>query len=149
MRKATDSILALDPGETTGWAVFRGADLEASGEMPYGLMGFLRQYRLLPDHEVIVVEDFVAEPNFVGRPTPSEIIGAVTALSSHRTVFRQARSRKATITGGNLTESQRFAWLRERGFSGSSHELDAITHALIFLKHGRDSHALKKYWDIG
>lgn len=144
-------VIALDPGETTGWALFFDHELINSGEISEGLDGFLEFN--LPWADVIVVEDFVVEPGFVGRAVASEVIGAV-ALEARRFrpkvwLLRQSRSDKATITGGSLTESQRFEWLRERGFSGSSHELDAITHGLIHLKRRRNRNALKKYWDIG
>lgn len=137
-------VLALDPGGTTGWALFRNEEFISGGVIPNGLTGFLAWTSLaMPDHTHLVIEDFVVEPGFVGRAEASEIIGAAIALSPAG-AYRQLRSQKATLVRG--TETERFNWLRKRGFGGMTHELDAITHALIFLRRSGHLPTVIKYW---
>ena len=137
-------VLALDPGGTTGWALFNNENLFSAGVIRNGLDGFRAWTALaMPTHTHLVVEDFVVEPGFVGRPEASEIIGAAFALSPAKK-YRQLRSQKATLING--TEAERFTWLRERGFGGMTHELDAVTHALLFLRRMNHVPTIKKYW---
>lgn len=138
-------VLGLDPGgEHTGWALFNGADYIASGVVEDGLHGFLSWWHIAcPSHAKIIIEDFVVEPSYVGRATPSEIIGAVIALSP-APVIRQLRSMKATLVRG--TESERVKWLNAHGINGQIHALDAATHVLCFLKRSGDKGTVQKYW---
>lgn len=137
-------ILALDPGDSTGWALFLNENMLSCGVIQGGLDGFLAWAALaMPAHDLLIVEEFIVEPSYVGRAYPSEVIGAAIALSPAR-VVRQLRSMKATLVKG--TETQRFAWLRERGFGGESHALDAITHVLLYLKRSGHKGAFLKYW---
>ena len=140
-------MLSLDPGESTGFALWCRSDLLRVGTVTHGLQGFDRW--TMPYHEILVVEDFVCEPDFTGRPVASEVLGLAWGRSSALKKVRQARSMKASLFGKNHSEAERFAWLRERGFTGNSHELDAITHGLIFMKNNRNRDALRRYWNIG
>ena len=101
---------------------------------------------------MVVYEDFIVEPSYVGRAWSSEVIGAIKTARSVSPVSAQLRSDKSTLFTqkhtGDKGETERFAWLRERGFSGTPHELDAITHALVYLKRQRNRAALKQYWGI-
>lgn len=119
-------------------------DLLASGVISNGLEGFMAWWSLAcpQNYSRLVLEDFVVRPQFVGRPIPSEIIGAAVALT-HARVVRHMPSMKATLVRG--TEAQRFAWLRGHGFSGESHELDAITHALLDLR-AKSPEVVRRYW---
>lgn len=137
-------VLALDPGESTGWALFKDEEMLQCGVISSGLNGYLSWAALaMPVHDVLVVEEFIVEPDYVGRAYASEIVGAAVALSPAR-IVRQLRSMKATLVRG--TEAQRFAWLSERGFTGESHALDAITHALLYLRRSGNKAAVRKYW---
>lgn len=138
-------ILAIDPGGTTGWALFHGCDLIACGEIPGGRNGF-KEWALasMPAHDALVAESFIVEPDFVGRADASEVIGVAYALSKAKVFREQLRSAKATLVRGS--ETHRFNWLRERGFDGSTHTLDAITHALLYLRAIGDADAVRRYW---
>lgn len=145
--------IGLDPGETTGWAKWDDAKPVSQGEIPGGLMGFIEacDEGLLEDAREVVIENFVVEPDFVGTPVASEIIG-VTYVYAQGQIVRQQRSDKATLFKQKRTgvqgETERFNWLRDRGFDGSSHELDANTHILVRLKRLQDRAVLRRYWNL-
>lgn len=137
-------ILAIDPGEATGWALFDNENLVSQGTILGCAEGFLAWASLaMPGHELLVIESFIVEPGFVGRAHASEVIGVALAMSPAKKVF-QSRGQKATLVRG--TETERFNWLRSFGFSGVSHELDAISHCLIRLKLMGNKAAVQKYW---
>lgn len=144
-------IAAFDPGGTTGWAEYvNNSRVKAQithGVIENGLQGFLAwESDVLLNADVIVIEDFVVEPGFVGRPDASEIIGAIVAMAAllGKPVYRQLRSQKATLVRGS--EAARFRWLRAHGFDGMTHELDAVTHILVRLKNMGDRAAYEKFW---
>lgn len=138
-------VLGLDPGQTTGWALFRGEILIRCGAIAGGRDGFIEWAKTeMPLHDVLVVESFIVEPSFVGRSDASEVIGAAFALSSAPVKREQLRASKATLVKGDQTT--RFNWLRARGFEGMTHELDAITHVLLYLRAVGHKAAFHRYW---
>lgn len=104
--------------------------------------------------KVVVYEDFAIDGTITGSWS-SEVIGALKmyqAQNSTAPLVKQTRQNKAALFGHQAEDTQkreteRFNWLRERGFDGQSHELDAITHALFYIKK-RALHVptIKKYW---
>lgn len=150
------TLLSIDPGWSTGWAAFAvmgdEVRLERQGTIEGGVNGWLAKAGDMTHFNTIVCEDFIVEPAYVGRAWSSEVIGALKAKIAFENVILQSRSDKATLFTqkhtGDKGETERFAWLRERGFSGTPHELDAITHALVYLKRQRNRAALKQYWGI-
>lgn len=137
--------LGLDPGESTGWALFHGEIYIRGGVITGGLDGFVEWARTeMPAHDVLVVEAFVVQPSFVGTAYAAEVLGAAWALSQAPVKRKQLRSQKAALVRGSETE--RFNWLRERGFEGVSHTLDAITHVLLYLKATGNKAAYLRYW---
>lgn len=139
-------VLALDPGESTGWALFKDEEMLQCGVISSGLNGYLSWAALaMPAHDVLVVEEFIVEPDYVGRAYASEIVGAAVALSPAR-IVRQLRSMKATLVRG--TEADRLKWLKANGITGEIHAMDAATHALCYLKRSGNRAALERYWGI-
>ena len=154
-------ILAIDPGWSTGWAFLEIGEgralppkirVAAQGTTTGGVDGWLLEGLEVDWPDRLVGEDFIVDPSYVGRAWSSEVIGAVKARRVRSDVVLQLRSDKTTLFTqkhtGDKGETERFAWLRERGFSGTPHELDAITHALVYLKRQRNRAALKQYWGI-
>lgn len=142
------TILALDPGLSTGWALFsyhdREPELLSQGTIVDGVRGFAQFWRNLPwIPDEVVSEKFIIAPDTVGEGWSLQVEGALLALYDGGVTW-QLRSAKADLVTG--TETQRFAWLRERGFTGSTHELDAITHALLYLKRKRHVPTIRHYW---
>ena len=151
----TDRRLTLDPGFHTGWSLWVNGKLSLQGVIEGGLDGFITWANSWGSLyvDVLVIEDFIAEPKFTGRVWASEVKGAAIALISHGRLIIQKRSDKATLFKqkykGDKGETERFGWLREHGFHGVSHELDAITHGLVSYKRDKHPYVLKKYWNIG
>ena len=147
--------LAIDPGLSTGAAWFREEELIDQFTLYRGVDGFLewwqapRRWHGTPD--IVIYEDFIFDGTTTGRGWSSEIIGAIKALDwDGAEIVSQLRSDKATLFGqkhkGDAGERERFAWLAERGFSGTPHELDAISHTLVYMKRQRSPEALRRYW---
>lgn len=146
--------LTLDPGFHTGWSLWRDGELIRQGVVEGGLDGFIRWARSWNfSLGTLVIEDFIAEPNFTGRAWASEVKGAAIALIPHERLIIQKRTDKSTLFGQKFKEqkgeTERFEWLRAHGFTGVSHELDAITHGLISYKRERHPLVLARYWNIG
>jgi len=148
-----ERILALDPGWNTGWASWVDSDPVKQGVIRGGLMGFKEWVESVgPETDTLVIEDFIVEPSFVGQPYASEVKGAAIMSIPHKKLVIQKRADKATLfreNGKVATETRRFQRLREWGFSGVSHELDANTHAIIYRKRLRDPVVLARYFGIG
>lgn len=149
--------LGIDPGETTGWAVFKDEELDATGIITGGVEAFIEwansaiYFRSVAE---IIIEDFDIDGTITGTWS-SEIIGAVRALRrpAHQKLFVQKRAAKTELIGvrgltGDQAEAKRFAWLKAHGFedAGGGHNLDAVTHVLVRLKRGRDRAAYRRYW---
>lgn len=159
------NVLALDPGESTGWAWLHfnntlHAEVLHQGVIPNGVDGFMiatvmpdEFFRTLMAADIIVYEDFVIDGTITGS-WASETIGALKMYqfaNGTGPLVRQTRMDKASLFGHTAKDTQkrqteRFNWLRARGFAGVSHELDAITHALVYIKRQDHVPTIKKYW---
>lgn len=138
-------ILGLDPGDSTGWALFDGEKRIDGGVIINGLDGFIEWATTeMPQHDVLVVEAFVVQPSFVGTPTAAEVLGAAWAMSRAEKKVRQLRSQKATVVAGS--EAERNEWLRSIGFDFIIHEMDATVHVLVYLKRIGHKAAFWLYW---
>jgi len=142
-------ILNADPGNTTGWAYFVDGELVDQGIIDNGVEGAIEWVMSgrMPEHDLLVLESFIVEPDFVGRAFASEVIGVLMLASrqsgAQHQVF-QSRAQKRVVVNGD--ETYRFNWLRDRGFTGTSHELDAISHGLLRLRLQGNKEIVKRYW---
>ena len=138
-------LLGIDPGDSTGWALFEDEKRIDGGVIINGRDGFIEWAKAeMPQHDVLVVEDFVVQPSFVGTPTAAEVLGAAWALSDAPRKVKQLRALKATVIAG--TEAERNAWLRSHGFDFIIHEMDATVHVLVYLKRIGHKPAFWLYW---
>lgn len=149
-------ILAFDPGLATGFAVFADEQLIYQETIESGAEGFLKEFpQIYQDYadlpHVIVIERFIPTEHVRGEDGihSNRIEGILMALTQTKIVW-QLRSDKALLFNQkqklSAGETERFRWLRDRGFKGNSHELDAITHALVYMKRQQHEPALNKYW---
>lgn len=149
-------ILSLDPGLASGFALGEFSDTQpytvvSHGVVDGGCEGFIDWVRpscYLDIADVVVCERFVIDGTHTGVWSP-QIEGALMALSPTRVVW-QLRSDKATLFGqklaGDRGQTERFNWLRGQGFEGEGHTLDAVTHALVYLKRLEHKPTLRKFW---
>lgn len=146
-------MLCIDPGVETGLALFLDHELIATKTVGGALNGFLEWWKAEPHnrgYDRIVIENFIVQPDFVGQPHSSEIIGAVMALFDG-SITRQPRSDKTTLFHqkytGDRGQVERNAWIDAR-FPGltTQHERDAVVHGLVRLKREKNMDAWNQYW---
>lgn len=151
---APKRVIALDPGQTSGYAEFilgekEPLQLVGQGVIEGGCPAFIDTFRLLgygDRIDLFICERFVIDGTHTGVWSP-QIEGALMAMAApDQEIVWHLRSDKANLTNPKHSETQRFNWLRERGFTGTSHELDAITHGLVWAKNLRHVPTLKEYW---
>lgn len=144
-------VLALDPGETTGAAVFKGPKLEVT----YQLRGLTTVDRalaiegLMAEHEpeAVIVERYRVyrhkAQSHAGSDLPTvRLIGAIELLCHQHglTLYWQTPS----DAKGFITDDRLKTWKYYR--AGCPHAMDAVRHGLYFLlfKHAkihlRESH---------
>lgn len=150
-------ILSLDPGLATGFAVFENEKLVHQETIENGEKGFLKEFpQIYADYadtsHRIIVERFLPTEQIRGENgiISNRIEGMVMALTNNQGIIWNLRSDKALLFNQkkklSAGETERFQWLRSKGFKGNSHELDAITHALVYLKRISHEPAIRKYW---
>lgn len=129
-----DTLLAVDPGETTGWALFRMGNPTDSGEIPKEDFAdtFLGALMTL-EPSIVVVEDYKIYPHKAKAHTWSslhtvKIIGVIEALCAQNNipVVKQMASSKQFVTNEKLR-----AW--EFYQKRRSHTNDAIRHGCYYL----------------
>lgn len=143
------TILSLDPGGTTGYAIFdvagdyEPAELVKRGQIPNGLNGFLDfHWDYLEDIEfdVIICESFKLREGLHGVDlTPTYIIGALEALYPTTKITYQEPKLKP------LCDDTR---LKKMGLHvpGKQHANDAVRHAMIFLRNKKHMPTLEAGW---
>ncbi len=129
----TQRLLALDPGGTTGWAVFSGTVLEDVGQSKLdglGLQGLVTRTR----PQVLVLENYriyrqKAMSHVGSEVLPARLIGALELIAETRHIplhLQMAGPVKDFVTDAKLR-----AWGLYR--PGLEHGRDAIRHGCYFL----------------
>lgn len=150
-------LLCFDPGLATGVAVFENEKLIHQEVIESGCEGFIKEFPIVYEQYAtenlkIIVERFIPSEHVQGEDGihSNRIEGAIMAYTDNRDIIWQLRSDKVLLFNQKNKlakgETERFQWLRNKGFTGSSHELDAITHGLVYLKKMRHEPAIRKYW---
>lgn len=134
-------ILAIDPGEDTGWVLFH---TELFGMLDYGVCKLWQDLNIrIGLCDLVVCEDyrlyaFKAEAQSWTRPASVEVIGVVRYLceilekplvfqgASQRTFFGSDRKPKLHAAGNKRLKDMGF-WL------SSKHSRDAMRHCLTYL----------------
>lgn len=142
-------ILGIDPGETTGLALFRKLDLEQAYQVNtsiiewgvdqyHGLIYKLVQEVVDPNQLIVIVEDYriyawkVKEHTWAGLLTP-RLIGVLECLCRQykvRIAKQSAQQGKAFMTDDKLTTWELYK-------PGLRHGRDAIRHAARFILFGK------------
>lgn len=135
----TRNIIALDPGETTGFAHWDGARFELMqfetkdvGEA-YGLLDdIVTLYK--PDHiraEEYRVYGWMADQHSWSVLHTPQLIGAIKALAYQKGIplsFKLAQHAKALWNDDNLKRSALYS-------PGQKHARDALRHACLYMSH--------------
>lgn len=142
------TILSLDPGGTTGYAIFHvekheEPELLRQGQIAGGLNGFLDfHWDVLEDidFDVIVCESFTLREGVYGANLdPVYIIGALEALYPTTEIVYQSPALK------KLCEDDR---LKTMGLHvpGKPHRNDAVRHLVVYLRNKKHLPTLKLGW---
>lgn len=134
-------ILALDPGHTTGWALFEGCDLEASGQLDTSdIAKAVKAFEFLMDDnpDVVVLEDYRIykwrQKQHVGSDMlTTRVIGCIETVAIQHfvnTIIKQP----AHVAKGFCTDAK----LKDWGYyhTGQRHARDAIRHGCYFILFG-------------
>jgi|GEM_PF-2074777 len=123
-----ERLLALDPGDTTGWALFLGGSLHDKGQIPGTIADMTRLFDLhLPTQ--IVFEEYRIYPwklaEHAGSTVPTlRLIGAIETLCEQRSIpylVQSAQSAKGFMTDEKLREWNYFP-------KTLRHAADAVRH---------------------
>lgn len=123
------NLLAVDPGDTSGWALYQKGILTKWGQSR-GLKGLLSDLKNLPTPDVFVVEDYRIRPNVnhsYSRVNTIQVIGAIKAkaLENDAKFILQEPSIKPIA----------YKWLNMSPPKDHSisHETDAMAHGYYYL----------------
>ena len=139
------TILAFDPGVTTGYAYVsfdKGVEpsLVNAGQILGGHRGFIKAWDLLPKADILVCESFTLREGIRGvNPEPCYVIGALEALR-YDAVNYQPAAFKTFCDNTALKNLDMY-------IPGQQHARDAIRHAIGYLR-TKELHiqTLKKGW---
>lgn len=144
-------FLSLDPGGTTGYAIFEYEDdshaiVRSAGQVPDGLEGFIKWY----GEHTVDAWDFVVCESFTLRTgvkfpdlSPVYIIGALEAMESawDNKVTYQPPTSKPLCDDDTLKKLEIY-------IPGRGHANDALRHGIIYLRNKRHMPTLRKAWPI-
>mgnify|MGYP003812934245 CR=1 FL=1 len=130
-------LLCLDPGETTGWAVFEDAKLTASGQATTAASGWHEIDRLFSDIQptMVVYENYRVYAHKLERHSNSEVytlrlVGVIEYLCEvkHGILYYNQMASQAK---GFVTDDKLKQWGMYQ--IGHRHARDAIRHGCYFL----------------
>lgn len=140
-------LLALDPGGTTGWSLWRYDALTPAmplehGQITGGVEGFVAWWRdsdIEAEADEIVAESFILDGRTLYPDlTPKLIEGALVALWGGPLHY-QRNTFKAHAPDATLKRLG-FWW------KGEQHARDSARHALAFLKVRKHLPTVRAYW---
>lgn len=144
-------LLSLDPGGTTGYAVFEYFEdsepvVKSAGQIPDGLDGFIRWYteQMLDSWDEVVCESFTLRPG-VKFPdlSPVYIIGALEAMefALNKKPNYQPPTSKPLCNDDTLKRLEIY-------IPGRGHANDALRHGIIYLRNKRHLPTIRKAWPL-
>lgn len=138
------TLLALDPGGTTGWSLWELPETEPLRHLQHGMVkgglgGFLHWW--LPDGivpDIVVAEDFILDGRtLTPDTTPLEILGALQAIRPD--LIRQRNTAKALVPD-SLLSAHGWKW------KGAGHDRDSARHAIAYARTIRHMPTLRAFW---
>lgn len=140
------TLLALDPGESTGWSMWEYGDDTPlrcldHGTILFGLKGFIKwwgenRWHMLADE--VVCESFILDGRTV-KPnvTPLQIEGALAVLWGDTAYQRNTYKAHAP---DEFLKAQGLWW------KGKGHDRDSARHAFAYVKTRKHMPSLLHYW---
>ncbi len=145
LEKVNQSVLALDPGNTTGWAMFKDSELKDSGHLETSDIPIATQ--LIGEHlgmwtpDVVVLEEYrvyawKAKQHAWSTLPTARIIGSIETMCAMNKIPVYMQS--AQQAKGFCTDEKLKAWdYYDRG----RHARDAIRHGCFWLIFNKDGEA--------
>lgn len=153
-----EMLLAIDPGEATGWSTWAYSETEPLRRLDYGLipggaegvMGWLEEFNGFEGLTHVVIEDWrlagdTKNPNLEAL----EVIGVVRLACRWRGVpppVRQHRSLKTQVTDEKLQEIGYWLENSEVDWVDARDVNDSAIHALTWAKLSNHLPTLEAYW---
>ena len=141
------AILSLDPGGTTGVALFEVTEEEAEliwvKQIEGGLQGFLNFHWDVLEHmklDKIICESFTLREGIYGADlSPVYIIGALEALYPGTELIYQEPKLKPLCDNDRLKKMSLY-------LPSKPHGMDAVRHGIIHLRNSKHMPTLQKGW---
>lgn len=141
------AILSLDPGGTTGVALFEVTEDDAEliwvKQIEGGLQGFLNfHWDVLEgmNIDMIVCESFTLREGIYGADlSPVSIIGALEALYPTTELVYQEPKLKPLVDNERLKKMGLY-------LTAKPHGMDAVRHGIIYLRNNKHLPTLEKGW---
>lgn len=137
------TILTFDPGETTGYSIWKDMKLHTAGQIKtvpvFETAVWLRQFIRDWDPKVVVIEEYrvyshKTDDHAHNDMHTSRLIGCMESIlafeGKHPPVMQSASSAKGFCTDEKLKDWD--FWQK-----GERHARDAIRHGVYFLCHGK------------
>ena len=141
------AILSLDPGGTTGVALFEVTEEDAEliwvKQIEGGLQGFLNfHWEVLEDMKIdrIIAESFTLREGIYGADlSPVYIIGALEALYPTTEIVYQEPKLKPLVDNERLKKMGLY-------LPSKPHGMDAVRHGIIYLRNNKHKPTLEAGW---
>lgn len=141
------AILSLDPGGTTGVALFEVTEEDAEliwvKQIEGGLQGFLNfHWDVLEDMKIdrIIAESFTLREGIYGADlSPVYIIGALEALYPTTEIVYQEPKLKPLVDNERLKKMGLY-------LPSKPHGMDAVRHGIIYLRNNKHKPTLEAGW---
>jgi hypothetical protein len=141
------AILSLDPGGTTGVALFEVTEEDAEliwvKQIEGGLQGFLNfHWDVLEGMNIdkIIAESFTLREGIYGADlSPVYIIGALEALYPTTEIVYQEPKLKPLVDNERLKKMGLY-------LTSKPHGMDAVRHGIIYLRNNKHLPTLEKGW---
>jgi hypothetical protein len=141
------AILSLDPGGTTGVALFEVTEEDAEliwvKQIERGLQGFLNfHWDVLEDMKIdrIIAESFTLREGIYGADlSPVYIIGALEALYPTTEIVYQEPKLKPLVDNERLKKMGLY-------LPSKPHGMDAVRHGIIYLRNNKHKPTLEAGW---
>jgi hypothetical protein len=131
-------VLAVDPGETVGWATFEELDLQNAGQFPIGNLEDLDTFVTDTRPDVMVIENYRVYASRAAQHVGSEVntaqyIGILKFLGGMYQIpvtLQMAHQAKGWVSDKRLHDLGLFQ-------TGKRHANDAIRHGVYWLLFGK------------